>query len=404
MREVSPTNRTNTVAANTSSRYFANSSYLTGTTTPLRRRRTSSSAEKTWDDQDVARQIQTTTTTTLSSISKNSTKNVKGVVVSPYFLRSPSSVYGSVQSLGPLIYTWCSSGIESRKRSHRVAQHTCCQQRQQSTSTSSSPEVEGTGHCSSCQEIVHDALRHFDCCHIFQEQKKKHASLLFRCCCHTKIGHKVKKIIEDTDIDNTRVSSSSSYHCCGCCIERVGYLVENYWVRHICRNQCFLRAFAPSRDWMTLRRSVAQYCHLTDNAVSVDVLLKDWACCLVGPGQEQLQQENPTTSNGADGIVTYDDEEEETENQVSTEGGGYTPCHRRSRKRSLHTTNGSSSSIAKRKSLVPKATTASRTEFVWFVRSYSNADEKASENNSVNPSNQLLSDVCMDVAVGTSSL
>ena len=162
-------------------------------------------------------------------------------IVSPYFLRSPSSVYGSVVSMGPLIYAWTSQNVGKIRK-------------QGLDSCKRSPLGHNTPICTFCQPVIVDALHHFDCCPIFQEKKRNAPSMYGRIVrCEAVLSH-------DGDASKS-------------CIERVGYMAENDWVRHLCPHQCFLRAFAPSRDWIALRRALQ--CH-TD--ASVDTVLRDWTC------------------------------------------------------------------------------------------------------------------------------
>jgi len=58
------------------------------------------------------------------------------------------------------------------------------------------------------------------------------------------------------------------------CVELVGRWMEEHALRHLCANQCFLRAFAPSREWMILRKTL-------ENPVPIGEILRDWTCRLV---------------------------------------------------------------------------------------------------------------------------
>lgn len=253
----------------------------------------------------------------LSSLSSSSSKSpTNPSVCSPYFLRSPSSVYGSVQSLGPLIYTWTSQRVgKSRKRGR--------------DSCRPSTSCRSKSICTSCQPVIVDALRHFECCHIFRE-KKSNAKLSY--------GRSVgcEAVVSEAD------------HAATSCTERVGRLAENDWVRHLCPNQCFLRAFAPSRDWIALRRAL----HCQTNA-SVKSVLRDWTCRLANVPQDTVAvKAEDTTERG--GI------------QERPTGKG-TKCYRRKRGLSL-SVQPQMDNIRKRRPLP----IASRTEFI----SWMNGDEK----------------------------
>ena len=150
-------------------------------------------------------------------------------VTSDYFLRSPSSAYGSVRSLGSLVYTW----IGSRSRDEIRSRCT----RRISGYQSGKP-------CEECSKILaQEAFRHFQDCSIFQRA-------LDSC-----------KVNFDRDTQAT-------------CVEVVGRWAEQHALRHLCTNQCFLRAFAPSRDWLSLRKHLKTIAPIGDT-------LDNWTCRLV---------------------------------------------------------------------------------------------------------------------------
>jgi hypothetical protein len=53
------------------------------------------------------------------------------------------------------------------------------------------------------------------------------------------------------------------------CVELAGAFAEKC-VRHLCRNRCYLRAFAASRDWVALRKTLIQ---LTDQPIGTQYWL-----------------------------------------------------------------------------------------------------------------------------------
>lgn len=158
---------------------------------------------------------------------------------SDYFLRSPSSAYESVRSLGPLVYTWM------RSSSHNEV-HSKCSRR---VSSSGKP-------CDDCSEILaKDAFRHFRSCPVFREKLRNYSNKNLET--SSFVG-----AVEDNEFQPT-------------CVEIVGRWAEEHALRHVCPNQCFLRAFAPSRDWLILRKNVKAITPIGD-------LLNDWTCRLAG--------------------------------------------------------------------------------------------------------------------------
>ncbi len=154
-------------------------------------------------------------------------------VTSDYFLRSPSSAYGSVRSLGPLVYTWIGNGNRDEIRSK-------CSRRI-SASQSGKP-------CDECSKILlMEAFRHFRGCSIFQ------------------------RVMDSCNINFDRMEKIDPQ---ATCVEVVGRWAENHAVRHLCTNQCFLRAFAPSRDWLSLQKHLKTITPIGDS-------LDDWTCRLV---------------------------------------------------------------------------------------------------------------------------
>jgi hypothetical protein len=139
-----------------------------------------------------------------SPSSKVSTTTLKS---SLHFLKSPSSPLGSLVNLGPLIYTWSELHLDG---------FVC---------TRNSGCIRETTICPPCGLIIQDATRHFSRCPIFHEAFDLH--LL------------------------TRNSHRES------CVELAGAFAEKC-LRHLCPNRCYLRAFAASRDWVALRKTLSQ--------------------------------------------------------------------------------------------------------------------------------------------------
>ena len=163
---------------------------------------------------------------------------------SNYFLRSPSSAYGSVLSLGPLVYTWITSSNYQDIRSHCL---------RQISSSASKRKV-----CNACYKTLReDAFRHFEACPIFRKELYAYESSL-----------------EYANGNSLPVSGEDRNLTIIPCVELVGQWAEEHSLRHLCPNQCFLRAFAPSREWMILRKKL-------EKLTPIGEILKDWTCRLV---------------------------------------------------------------------------------------------------------------------------
>jgi hypothetical protein len=125
-----------------------------------------------------------------------------------YFVESPSSAWGSTKSLQSLLFR-LTNATEPRCRRRSHPQSSLC--------------------CSSCEVLVDGAVKHFRSCSIFEE--------------------------------NWRDLSS----CSGVeeCWKRAELHLDRS-VRHLCPHRCYMRAFAPCRDWFSLRKSIHQ---LTDLSI-----------------------------------------------------------------------------------------------------------------------------------------
>ena len=156
---------------------------------------------------------------------------------SDYFLRSPSSAYGSVLSLGPLVCTWIDS------RNHDEIRSKCSRQ---ISSSSGKP-------CDECSVLLQEAFQHFRNCSFFRQKLDSF---------HTNFDGMEKNNPQAT------------------CLEVVGQWAERHALRHLCTNQCFLRAFAPSRDWLSLRKHLKTIAPIGDT-------LDDWTCSLVHETEDE---------------------------------------------------------------------------------------------------------------------
>ena len=134
---------------------------------------------------------------------------------SSYFLQSPSSAYGAVESLG----SW-------------LACLAIC---------TDNPA------CS----IIEEACRPFQTCHYFQKAWESSAAAAS---------------LREND-DKERLAEARMHGC----------------VRHLCAQRCFMRAYAPCREWCALRRNLRN-----ETRGSVDRALQGWCCRLLPADNDYL--------------------------------------------------------------------------------------------------------------------
>ena len=151
---------------------------------------------------------------------------------SHFFLHAPSSTFGSIQSLGPLIYTWIGNDMNAT-----AATQFCHRPKQ----TKSSRSAKTFSSCSSCKAAIDSALLPFLPCPIFRK----------------------KYFMKNEKWENNNSSS---------CIEITGKGMEEN-VRHLCSNRCFYRAFCPARDWVALRKALHEQ---TDECIGKITKSKDY--------------------------------------------------------------------------------------------------------------------------------
>jgi len=111
--------------------------------------------------------------------------------------------------------------------------------------------------CDDCRRLVDNSPRHFSRCPLFRE-------------------HYYHDGIHDGGGDSGTITSSSPPPCW----ERMekGLLRS---VRHLCPQRCYMRAFAPCRDWYALKKEVLSSTVPKNNRLAADALLKGWRCILV---------------------------------------------------------------------------------------------------------------------------
>ncbi|CAB9509739.1 Methyl-CpG binding domain protein 4 [Seminavis robusta] len=183
---------------------------------------------------------------------------------SRFFLKSPSSVYGSVTSLGPLICTW----IPPDRLDLLQVPPICL--RATSTDATSAKKTEHE-ICSACLPVIEAALVDFSDCLVFKDR-----------------GRVMK--LTTTRQDKTDLSRLT-------CVEWVSRNAEAN-VRHLCQYQCYLRAYCPRREWWLMRTKLTKHLLPVNNMNSsqaqekkestlkasnkpMNALLQNWTCQLV---------------------------------------------------------------------------------------------------------------------------
>mmetsp|Transcript_16285 Transcript_16285/g.24448 ORF Transcript_16285/g.24448 Transcript_16285/m.24448 type:complete len:444 (-) Transcript_16285:28-1359(-) len=152
---------------------------------------------------------------------------------SRFFLESPSSPLGSIRSLGSLVTTL--SG-------HMKCYCFRC------TKKANGCEIIGLN-------AMNGAISHFCECPIFMNNLEKVA-----------VGKKTNEDVINSILENS--------------------------LRHLCKYNCYLRAFAPARAWYKLRKSISIF----SNA-SPDKILHGWSCYLDKNSDEDLENaRKPTVS------------------------------------------------------------------------------------------------------------
>lgn len=126
---------------------------------------------------------------------------------SSYFIQSPSSVWGSVTSNRSLLF-WLTTT--------KAADVPACRRRKDAPQNSLS--------CRPCAATIDAAIGPFQCCSIFRERWQEQRSC----------------------------GSGESE-----CWKRAENVLDQS-LRHLCLHRCYMRAFAPCRDWFLLRKDLHQ--------------------------------------------------------------------------------------------------------------------------------------------------
>ena len=159
---------------------------------------------------------------------------------SPHFLQAPSSVVGSLASLGPTFFTWTELSPPSlctwSYRRDANPTNAC-------SDPSKSPTI-----CEFCTVIVQDSIRHFKQCNIFQERYDRTLQGFNQ----TRRLQRNRNIVAIQEQDN---DDKHHHTMCQTCLDVAAQAAEAS-VRHLCSHGCYLKAFAPCRDWIQLRKTL----------------------------------------------------------------------------------------------------------------------------------------------------
>ena len=136
------------------------------------------------------------------SPAKQTSSSSTSATTSKHFLHSPSSAIGSVRSMPNFLATLVPPNMEEM-----FAEESSC----------------------SCKSLAEAARAQFQHCPIFQETRRSYLQ----------------------SSRNAQRTSSVS-----CCVEQIVELHAS--LRHLCPQGCYLRAFAPLREWHSLRAMVAE--------------------------------------------------------------------------------------------------------------------------------------------------
>jgi len=120
--------------------------------------------------------------------------------------------------------------------------------------------------CHNCSPVVKEATSHFMHCPTFSEQFHK----------ITSNRQQTEMQVEGRIFQNNRYCTPN-INACEIeleCWEELGRIIDGC-TRHLCKNKCYLRAFAPIRDWRSLRDEISEM-----TGKSPDHHLGRWKCHL----------------------------------------------------------------------------------------------------------------------------
>lgn len=150
---------------------------------------------------------------------------------SQFFERSPCSTFGAIETSGSLLNCLTGNG-----GNEVIAREECYAQEH---------PLDPRTYCVPCRDLINKGTLHFRSCSIFCERWQQWTPSGSR--------HQHQK------------------HCLQLAEQRI-----DHSVRHLCQEQCYLKAFAPQREWLDLRSSIRESINQP-----VSELLRGWRCVLV---------------------------------------------------------------------------------------------------------------------------
>lgn len=168
---------------------------------------------------------------------------------SPYFVKSASSSWGSVKSLGPLLFCLSATNAETAVRDCTKSPATC--------------EV--------CATFIACAMRHFDCCPVFREHWKRQPYSR-----RSADDHDVRSASIEHAHANMYIPLDVAGSASKCCWELAEEILQQA-VRHLCSYRCYMRAYSPYREWFALRKRLIQ----EQTGESIVTSLNGWRCILL---------------------------------------------------------------------------------------------------------------------------
>jgi hypothetical protein len=198
---------------------------------------------------------------------------------SPYFVKSASSSWGSVESLGPLLFTLEGADVETL-----------------TTKCEKNPEA-----CKVCTACIASATLHFICCPEFRDRwnQNRPGSSSWRVV-DRDVHMQSPPSLDAPSYDKPPVGTAGNSNCCRCCWEIAEERLQ-YSARHLCRYRCYMRAYAPYRDWFALRKALIQ----EQTGASIDTLLTGWRCILLLQSPETAATVAGSSNSNYQGFETY---------------------------------------------------------------------------------------------------
>lgn len=132
-----------------------------------------------------------------------------------------------------------------------------------------------------CNSFTASAIRHFECCFHFRERWDQLSWTKQR---------------KDTNDSNAKSASEDSQQTVGALPDGGNVNTFYCWelaeerlqkaVQHLCPHRCFMRAYAPYRDWFSLRKILVH----EHTSASIDKIFSEWRCFLQIPATATVKK------------------------------------------------------------------------------------------------------------------